>query len=178
MKSEQIRSTFSRRRLLQASIPLAAIGMLPMNSGRAQTLEPLNPRLTGDLYPIHDPCIIKAADTFYVFCTTPRADAPAQIPWYRSKDLLQWERGGHVFDALPAWAAQAIPGTDACWAPDISYFNGRYWLYYAFSTFGSNHSVIGVATNVTLDPADPKYHWQDLGLVLESQTSDNYNALD
>jgi arabinan endo-1,5-alpha-L-arabinosidase len=178
MKSEQIRSSFSRRRLLQASVPLAAIGMLPMNSGRAQTLEPLNPRLTGDLYPIHDPCIIKAADTFYVFCTTPRADAPSQIPWYRSKDLLQWERGGHVFDTLPAWAAQAIPGTEACWAPDISYFNGRYWLYYACSTFGSNHSVIGVATNVTLDPADPKYHWQDLRLVLESQTSDNYNALD
>ncbi len=159
---------------------LGCLGLaaFPFGSSRAQTLEPLNPRLTGDLYPVHDPCIIKAGDTFYVFCTTPRADAPAQLPWYRSRDLLHWERGGHALDELPDWAKREVPATQTCWAPDISFFNGTYSLYYACSTFGSNHSVIGLATNTTLDPADPAYRWQDRGLVLESQTSDDYNALD
>ena len=164
----------TRRRVLLA-LGLAA---LPLGFGKAQTLEPLNPKLTGDLYPIHDPCIIKAADAFYLFCTTPHADAPAQIPWYRSKDLLRWDRGGHVFPEMPAWALQAVHGTQTCWAPDISFYDGQYSLYYACSTFGSNRSVIGLATNTTLDSTDPAYRWQDRGLVLESHPSDDFNALD
>jgi arabinan endo-1,5-alpha-L-arabinosidase len=149
-----------------------------LRGGHAQTPERLNPKLTGDLYPVHDPCIIKAGNSFYVFCTTPRGDTPAQIPWYRSKDLLHWERGGHVFEQLPAWAKAAVPKTHECWAPDISFYNGQYYLYYACSTFGSNRSVIGLATNASLDPADPAYSWQDRGLVLESRTRDDFNALD
>jgi arabinan endo-1,5-alpha-L-arabinosidase len=168
-------SMLTRRSVLLAS---AGLAVLPFGSPHAQTLQPLNPRLSGDLYPVHDPCIIKGGEVFYVFCTTPRADTPAQIPWYRSKDLLNWERGGHVFAELPAWAKQAIPATESCWAPDISFFNGQYSIYYACSTFGSNRSVIGLATNTTLDPADPAYRWQDQGLVLESQKSDDFNALD
>lgn len=167
--------SLTRRRVLLGCVGLAA---LPFQSASAQTLQPLNPRLTGDLYPIHDPCIIKQGDTFYVFCTTPRADAPAQIPWYRSKDLLHWERGGHVLTGLPAWTKEHVPGTQTCWAPDISLFGGQYCLYYACSTFGSNRSVIGLATNTTLDPGDSSYHWEDRGAVLESSPSDDFNALD
>src|SRR5277367_7094542 len=107
---------------------VAALAGRAFRAANAQTLEPLNPKLTGDLYPVHDPCIIKGGDTFYVFCTTPRADTPAEIPWYRSKDLLHWERGGHVFPAMPEWAKQAVARTQECWAPDISFFNGQYWL--------------------------------------------------
>lgn len=166
----------TRRRILMGSAGVVAL--LGLQPAFAQTLEPLNRKLTGDLYPIHDPCIIKSGEIFYLFCTTPRADTPGQIPWYRSTDLLRWERGGHVFAALPAWAKVEVPHTDSCWAPDISFFDGQYWLYYACSTFGSNHSVIGLATNSTLDPADPGYRWQDRGLVLRSQTSDDFNALD
>src|ERR1700729_3252008 len=141
--------TVNRPALTRRSVLLAGAGLatLPFGAGHVQTLPPLNPKLTGDLYPIHDPCVIKGGDTFYVFCTTPRADTPAQIPWYRSKDLLRWERAGHVFTELPAWAKQAIPATESCWAPDISFFDGQYSLYYACSTFGSNRSVIGLATN-------------------------------
>ena len=174
--SGELRPMLTRRHLLQASLGgLAALSFAP---GGAQTLPPLNPKLTGDLYPVHDPCIIKAQDTFYVFCTTPRAEAPKQIPWRRSKDLLHWEKGGDVFSALPAWAVQAIPHTQTLWAPDISYFNGQYYLYYACSTFGSNRSAIGLATNAALDPADSAYHWQDHGPVLQSHPSDDSNAID
>jgi len=34
--------------------------------------------------------------------------------------------------------------------------------------FGVNTSGIALATNGTLDPQSPKYHWQDEGLVLNS----------
>jgi len=166
----------TRRRILQGSV--AGVAALAFGSSGAQTLQPLNPKLTGDLYPVHDPCIIKCGDSFYLFCTTPHADLPAQLPWYRSRDMMHWERGGHAFSELPGWARREVEHTESCWAPDISFFNGQYWLYYACSTFGSNHSVIGLATNPTLDPADPKFHWEDRGLVLESQKSDDYNALD
>jgi arabinan endo-1,5-alpha-L-arabinosidase len=163
--------------LLQGSMGGLAAALI-LGEGRTQPLAPLNPKLTGDLFPVHDPCMIKAEDTFYVLCTTPRAQVPAQLPWLRSKDLLHWERGGHVFEEVPAWARQAVPKSQEAWAPDISFFKKQYWLYYVYSTFGSNRSVIGLATNATLDPADRAYGWRDHGLVLESQTSDDFNALD
>jgi arabinan endo-1,5-alpha-L-arabinosidase len=64
------------------------------------------------------------------------------------------------------------------WAPDISYFNGEYHLYYNGSMLGTQRTVIGLATNTTLDPADPGYKWIDRGLVLESKNGDDFNALD
>ena len=175
MSSAARHSTLSRRQALLAG---AGLLTLPFSAARAQTLPPLNPKLSGDLYPVHDPCIIKAGDTFYVFCTTPRMDLPAQIPWYNSTDLMHWERGGQVLPEVPAWAKQEVPQTTECWAPDISWFEGQYYLYYACSTFGSNHSVIGLATNKSLDPKSPDFGWTDRGLVLKSQTSDDFNALD
>ena len=51
-------------------------------------------------------------------------------------------------------------------------------LYYAVSTFGSNHSVIGLATNKTLDPNAAGYHWHDEGRVIGTNTGDNWNAID
>ena len=56
---------------------------------------------------------------------------------------------------------------------------GKYHLYYALSTFGSRNSAIGLATNATLDPADPNYRWNDEGMVLRSfQEKDDWNAID
>jgi arabinan endo-1,5-alpha-L-arabinosidase len=64
------------------------------------------------------------------------------------------------------------------WAPDISYFNGKWHLYYAGSTFGTNGSVIGLATNATLNPESPDYAWVDEGLVIQSAPGDDWNAID
>ena len=79
---------------------------------------------------------------------------------------------------IPAWIHEASPTTKELWAPDISYFEGKYHLYYAYSAFGVNTSGIALATNETLDPQSPKYHWQDEGLVLKSTRDDNFNAID
>ena len=134
-------------------------------------------QLSGDLEGVHDPCIIRQRDTYYVFSTN---GPPGNlIPIRCSQDLLEWKICGHVFDRLPEWATREIPGARAPWAPDISFYNGRYHLYYAISTFGSMNSAIGLATNGTLDPKDPGYKWVDEGMVLRShKDQDNWNALD
>ncbi|MBN1851070.1 MAG: arabinan endo-1,5-alpha-L-arabinosidase, partial [Pirellulales bacterium] len=100
-------------------------------------------------------------------------------PIYHSNDLVHWRRIGHVFtEPVPAWTRQKVPGTDGIWAPDIVRVNDWYYLYYSCSTFGSQRSVIGLAVNQTLDPADPKYHWEDRGEVIASQRGDSFNAID
>jgi arabinan endo-1,5-alpha-L-arabinosidase len=64
------------------------------------------------------------------------------------------------------------------WAPDISFFNNQWHLYYAVSSFGSQNSAIGLATNATLDPKSPDYAWVDHGVVLRSKPGDKWNAID
>jgi len=92
--------------------------------------------------------------------------------------LYVWKACGYVFADLPAWIHEASPKTKNLWAPDISYFNGKYHLYYAYSAFGLNTSGIALATNDTLDASSPKYRWTDEGMVLTSTASDDFNAID
>jgi arabinan endo-1,5-alpha-L-arabinosidase len=122
---------------------------------------------------VHDPCFIFHDGFYYLFSTG------HGIPIRRSKDRAQWEMVGRVFqEDLPAWAKQEIPGSVFPWAPDIAYFNGKYHLYYSVSTFGKNRSLIGLATNSTLDPKHPKYAWKDEGKAFESFPTNDYNAID
>ena len=95
-----------------------------------------------------------------------------------SKDIVEWEFCGRVFERIPVWLSKAVPGVGDLWASDISYFNGKRHLYYSGSTFGSNRSVIGLATNVTLDPNRPDYAWVDEGLVIDSEPTFDWNAID
>jgi arabinan endo-1,5-alpha-L-arabinosidase len=133
--------------------------------------------LSGDYPFTHDPSIAHEGDTYYVFATStnPRL---GQLPIRCSHDLHRWKMCGYVFDSIPDWIHQASPATRGLWAPDISYFAGEYHLYYAYSAFGVNTSGIALATNETLDPKSPKYHWQDRGLVLKSTRADDFNAID
>jgi arabinan endo-1,5-alpha-L-arabinosidase len=122
---------------------------------------------------VHDPVLAKEGNTYYLFSTG------RGITLHTSKDRVIWLRQGRVFaDPIP-WTAAAIPGsTDHYWAPDISFFNGKWHLYYSVSTFGRNRSAIGLATNKTLDSKRPDYRWKDEGLVVESNPGDNWNAID
>jgi arabinan endo-1,5-alpha-L-arabinosidase len=128
--------------------------------------------LQGDLH-AHDPSMIKADGTYYVFST----GGGLQIR--TSTDLIHWQYEGPVFDTIPAWISQAV-GSDVTnlWAPDIAYHNGVYYLYYCGSVFGKNTSVIGLATNTTLDRTNPNYRWADQGLVIQSGLADDFNAID
>jgi arabinan endo-1,5-alpha-L-arabinosidase len=167
-----------RRGLLRASLLIGAAAWLP-SVGRSETqVGSLNERMSGDFAPVHDPCIIKAGDTYQLFCTGHASDATGLIPWRTSKDLVNWTLHGRVFESIPQWAQEAVPGARGVWAPDISFFNGQYHLYYSCSTFGSNHSVIGLVTNKTLDRDSPDFAWQDRGLVVKSERGDDFNAID
>ncbi len=119
----------------------------------------------------------REGDTYYVFATTTGRQG-GQLPIRCSQDLHEWKMCGYVFDRIPEWIQKASPATRGLWAPDISYFHGEYHLYYAYSAFGVNTSGIALATNQTLDPHSPKYHWQDRGLVLKSTRADDFNAID
>jgi arabinan endo-1,5-alpha-L-arabinosidase len=127
---------------------------------------------TGDTLGVHDPCIAVEKGTYYVYSTG------RGLPIRASKDLFTWAKAGRVFEAVPAWAKEKIPRTTALWAPDLSYFNNEWHLYYAASSFGSDTSVIGLATNKTLDPQSPGYRWEDQGLVIESKPKGGWNAID
>jgi len=128
-----------------------------------------------------DPTAIMAPDGkgLYVF-TTGRG-----IPILYSTNFLDWERIDNVFTAdqfpifMPDWARQAIPRARGLWAPDVVFHNDQYYVYYSVSTVGSQRSVIGLATNKTLDKTSPDYQWKDEGMVLESHPDHtDYNAID
>ena len=137
-----------------------------------------NERPSGDIRPVHDPAIIREGDRYYVLSTGIGQGAQGIVSARTSRDLVHWEAGTPPLDRLPDWAVKAIPGATNVWAPDISFVNGRYRLYYAVSTFGSNRSAVGLATSSTLDPAAPGYGWRDEGPVVLSTPANDYNAID
>lgn len=145
---------------------------------RAQVAEqPQALQLSGDFWGTHDPSGIRAGDTWYVFATGKARDG-GQFQIRCSSDLHAWRLCGHVFDQIPEWIKKESPGTSELWAPDISFENGEYRLYYAYSLFGKNTSGIALATNKTLDASSADYRWVDRGLVLRSTAADDYNAID
>lgn len=123
---------------------------------------------------VHDPVMAKQGDTYYLFCTG------MGISMWSSKDMREWKKEKPVFSEAPAWAVKAIPTFKGhIWAPDISYNDGKYYLYYSVSAFGKNTSAIGLATNTTLDPLSPQYRWVDHGEVIQSYPGKtNWNAID
>lgn len=126
------------------------------------------------LIPVHDPVIIRQDSAYYIFCTGQGITA------FSSQDMKHWKQLKPVFDKAPQWAVDAIPSFKGhIWAPDISYHNGQYYLYYAVSAFGKNTSCIGLATNKTLDPSSPNFKWIDHGKVIQSVPGrDMWNAID
>ncbi|MHA4806675.1 family 43 glycosylhydrolase [Flavitalea flava] len=124
--------------------------------------------------PVHDPVMIRQDSVYYVFGTGFGISV-----WY-SADHKDWHKEEPVFASAPAWATAAVPGFKGhIWAPDISFYNGSYYLYYAVSAFGKNTSCIGLAMNKTLHSASPDYHWEDMGKVIQSVPGrDRWNAID
>ena len=124
--------------------------------------------------PAHDPVMIKQGDRYYMFATG------FGISVYSSSDMNNWTRQNPVFTTPPAWAMEAIPGFKGhIWAPDITFHNGQFYLYYAVSAFGKNTSAIGLAINKTLDTTSADYKWRDVGSVVQSVPGrDMWNAID
>jgi arabinan endo-1,5-alpha-L-arabinosidase len=164
-------------------VALTSCGIFPTGklSYAAEGTDPLASYMQlGDTDPILDPSIIRQGSTYYAFSTDVAGfSANGNIPIHCSQDKTNWTACGSVFPGgMPQWIQERIPGVIGLWAPDISYFNGHYHLYYNGSKLHTQQTVIGLVTNTTLDPAHPDYKWVDCGMVLQSKQGDDFNALD
>ena len=133
-----------------------AMSVMLFSSGLAAgqgTPAPHTYHVAGDVEGVHDPSIIKQGNTWYLFGTATEKGPHPQLPMRCSNDLEHWKRCGAVFAAIPEWIRRESPETQDLWAPDISYFNGKYHVYCAFSAFGKNTS--GIASSPTKPSTNP-----------------------
>ncbi|MFT3784596.1 MAG: arabinan endo-1,5-alpha-L-arabinosidase [Tepidisphaeraceae bacterium] len=121
------------------------------------------------LPPAHDPVIAKENGVYHLFATH------RLIQRWSSTDLVHWTKLPELLPEMPAWVTDVVPGCRGFWAPDISYHNDRWQVYYSASTFGSMQSAIGLATAPSLSP-DAK--WTDHGPIISTKKGSDWNAID
>ncbi|WSQ08766.1 arabinan endo-1,5-alpha-L-arabinosidase [Streptomyces sp. NBC_01231] len=160
--SRTSRTTRPSRRAALLAVPAAVLLALIPSSASAYP----NPgRVTGDVV-VHDPTMIRNSSGRYLLYGT-----GGGLGYKTSTDRINFTNGGDAFGSKPGWWSSYA---SEAWAPDISYQGGKYLMYYAVSTFGSNKSAIGLATSSTGLPGS----WSDQGTVYTSTTSSDYNAID
>ena len=125
-------------------------------------------RVTGSTG-VHDPSVAKAPNGTYLLAATGN-----NLVLKTSSNRIDWRNAGVVWPNGAPWTLPFTGGSRTLWAPDISFHNGQYYLYYSASTFGSQRSAIFLATS----PTGATGSWTDRGLVIESSTAVNYNAID
>ncbi|KAF8181645.1 glycoside hydrolase family 43 protein [Mycena galopus ATCC 62051] len=123
--------------------------------------------IKGPFFFVHDPSLVQRGDGKYFLFTT--HDKAGIITATHLNG--PWTEVGSI---LPDNSSIQLPGNDDIWAPDVSFHNGQYYAYYAVSTFGSQNSGIGLAISPTMEPGS----WIDHGLVFNSTTGDEFNAID
>ncbi|WP_051102590.1 arabinan endo-1,5-alpha-L-arabinosidase [Parafrankia elaeagni] len=123
-------------------------------------------RVTGNVT-VHDPSMVRIPSGYLLFSTHNGIETRS------SADRVNFTFVGRAFPTPPSWVYSYNSSGDL-WAPDVSYQNGLYWLYYSVSSFGSNNSAIGLATSTTGLPGS----WADRGVVVTSTSSSNFNAID
>ncbi|MBV9271107.1 MAG: family 43 glycosylhydrolase [Candidatus Eremiobacteraeota bacterium] len=101
-----------------------------------------NPVYPGD-FP--DPSVVRVGSNDFWATTTSTEWAP-QFPILHSRDLVNWRIVGAVFPEPPAWAAGKF------WAPEISFYNGTYFVYYVAEDRGG---TLNVAVATAAKPEGP-----------------------
>lgn len=121
-------------------------------------------------YNVHDPSIRKIGDYYYCYSTDVGygITVPAGIQVRRSKDLVQWQFVGWVFNGVPAVAASYISSNGGTantglWAPYVLTVGGEVRLYYSLSSSSCKLSTIGLAAS-----GSPEGPWVSRGLVVSS----------
>ncbi|MBK6282623.1 MAG: family 43 glycosylhydrolase [Draconibacterium sp.] len=110
-----------------------------------------NPVIAGD---IPDPSIIRVENDYYAVGTS--CDFAPNYPIYHSTDLVNWTRISSVFSEPPAWTS------DDFWAPEMSYRNGTFYVYYTTKRRDNRIACIGVATTT-----DIRKGFTDHGIIIE-----------
>src|SRR5262245_51821813 len=78
-----------------------------------------NPVMAGD-YP--DPSVIRVGRDYWATATT--SEWAPLFPLLHSRDLVNWRMVGSALQKRPDWS------DDNYWAPEISHYRGRYFIYY------------------------------------------------
>lgn len=120
-----------------------------------------------------DPTVIRDPETgfFYAYGTQDNwgdGQGSRLVPIIRSTNLVDWQVVGQAFQQKPSWKEDG-----GIWAPDVNIVNGKYHLYYAYSTWGDPNPGIGVA--VADQPTGP---FTDHGKVFTSEEVDVPNSID
>ncbi|MCF0061200.1 family 43 glycosylhydrolase [Dyadobacter chenwenxiniae] len=119
-----------------------------------------------------DPTIIKADDGwFYAYGTMDDwgdGKGAHLVPVVRSKDLVKWDFVKDAFLKKPSWKEKG-----GIWAPDVVKVNGKYYMYYAYSTWGDANPGVGLA--VADSAAGP---FTDLGKLFLSAEVNVPNSID
>jgi len=92
-----------------------------------------------------DPSVIRDPKTgkFYAYGTQDNwADGQGSrlVPILESLDMVKWNYVGNAFTEKPAWKKEG-----GIWAPDIHLVDGKYHLYYSYSTWGDQNPGVGLA---------------------------------
>src|SRR4051794_36180322 len=134
------------RAVLATLIVVGLGGMLPLVQA-AVSYE--NPVIPGD-HP--DPSVIRVGKDYWATATS--SEWGPQFPLLHSTDLVNWETVGSVFSHRPEWA------TANFWAPEISEYKGRYYVYYVGRERGG---PLAVAVATADKPAGP---YSDRGVLV------------
>ncbi|SDM22113.1 arabinan endo-1,5-alpha-L-arabinosidase [Nonomuraea jiangxiensis] len=145
---------------------LAALTVLLVTAAAAAYPNPLP--VSGSIF-VHDPTVVTRPNGGYLLAHT-----GDNIALKTSANRTSWSNAGVVFPSGAPWTRTYTGGAANLWAPDLSYRNGRYYLYYSASTFGSNTSAIFLATSTT----GAQGSWTNQGLVISTNSSSSYNAID
>lgn len=130
-----------------------------------------NPGKVSGSTQVHDPTMCKnSAGTYFVFGTG------KGIPILTSSDRVTFTSAGVVWPNGAPSATDQFTGTTNgdLWAPDCTYLNGKFYLYYAASSFGSQTSGIFLASSTS----GTQGTWTDHGLVTSTKSGDSFNAID
>jgi len=118
-----------------------------------------------------DPTVIKFGDYFYAYGTEDNWGEEGGyhlVPLIRSMDLINWELMSDAFVKKPDWKPKG-----GIWAPDVTEVEGKFVMYYSFSTWGDPNPGIGVA--ISDSPEGP---FEDLGKVFDSEEIGVTNSID
>lgn len=73
-----------------------------------------------------DPSVVCAGSDYYLV-TSSFVLFPG-LPVYHSRDLVHWREIGHAVNILEESGLASLPGGFGYWAPDISFYRGRFWI--------------------------------------------------
>lgn len=133
-------------------------------------------------YNLHDPTVIRSRGYFYAYSTEAAWGFGLRgIPYRRSRDLVNWEYLGSIFETYPAevlsWKHSVDPNSSrsmtGIWAPYILKVDAEYRLYYSAIFSDTGRAMIVLAT------ADsPEGPWTNRGWLVHSTNTSVHNAID